>query len=98
MNRIPSRERATRRPREGEKRRTPRVVLVAVKLDVDDDTEHLKREVEAIAYVVGRYCRLDTTVSVFYLSAWETDDPEVVRDWLGRISRTTKLIISVPED
>jgi len=70
MNRIPSRERATRRPREGEKDER-RVVLVAVKLDVDDDTEHRKREVEAIAYVVGRYCRLDTTASVFYLSAWK---------------------------
>jgi len=75
MNRIPSRERATRRPREGEKKDERRVVLVAVKLDVDDDTEHLKREVEAIAYVVGRYCRLDTTVSVFYLSAWENRRP-----------------------
>lgn len=74
------------------------VVLVTVKLDVDDDTERLKREVEAIAYVVGRYCGLNTTGSVFYLAAWESDDPEVVRDRLGRISRTTKAICSVLED
>jgi len=58
----------------------------------------LKREVEAIAYVVGRYCGLNTTGSVFYLAAWESDDPEVVRDRLGRISRTTKAICSVLED
>jgi len=46
--------------------------------DVDDDTERSKREVEAeaVAYVVGRYCGLDTSGSAFYLAAWESDDPE----------------------
>jgi len=40
--------------------------------DVDDDTERSKREVEAeaVAYVVGRYCGLDTSGSAFYLAAW----------------------------
>jgi len=57
---------------------------------VDDDTELSKREVEAeaIAYVVGRYCGLDTSGSAFYLAAWESDDPEVVRERFGRSSRT----------
>ena len=43
--------------------------------DVDDDTERSKREVEAeaVAYVVGRYCGLDTSGSAFYLAAWESD-------------------------
>jgi hypothetical protein len=49
--------------------------------DVEDDTERAKREVEAeaVAYVVGRYCGLDTSGSAFYLAAWESDDPEIVR-------------------
>jgi len=49
-----------------------------------DDTERSKREVEAeaVAYVVGRYCGLDTSGSAFYLAAWESDDPEVVRERL----------------
>jgi hypothetical protein len=36
--------------------------------DVDDDTERAKREVEVkvVAYVVGRYCGLDTSRSAFY--------------------------------
>jgi len=40
--------------------------------DVDDDTERSKREVEAeaVAYVVGRYCGLDTSGSAFYLATW----------------------------
>ncbi|NHX36783.1 MULTISPECIES: ImmA/IrrE family metallo-endopeptidase [Halolamina] len=68
--------------------------------DVDDDTERSKREVEAeaVAYVVGRYCGLDTSGSAFYLAAWESDDPEVVRDRLGRISRTAEELIDVLED
>jgi len=68
--------------------------------DVDDDTERSKREVEAeaVAYVVGRYCELDTSGSAFYLAAWESDDPEVVRDRLGRISRTAEEIIKVLEN
>ncbi|WP_049980194.1 ImmA/IrrE family metallo-endopeptidase [Halolamina rubra] len=68
--------------------------------DVDDDTERSKREVEAeaVAYVVGRYCGLDTSGSAFYLAAWESDDPEVVRDRLGRISRTAQELIDALAD
>ncbi|WP_394338889.1 hypothetical protein [Halorubrum sp. Atlit-26R] len=67
---------------------------------VDDDTERAKREVEAeaVAYVVGRYYGLDTSGSVFYLAAWESDDPEVVRERLGRISNTAEEIIDALED
>ncbi len=67
--------------------------------DVDDDTERSKREVEAeaVVYVVGRYCGLDTSGSAFYLAAWESDDPEVVRDRLDRISRTARELIEVLE-
>ncbi len=48
--------------------------------DVDDDTKRSKREVEAeaVAYIVGRYCELDTRSSAFYLVVWEPDDPESV--------------------
>jgi hypothetical protein len=68
--------------------------------DVDDDTERSKREVEAeaVAYVVGRYCGLDTSGSAFYLAAWESDDPEIVRDRLDRISSTAEELIDVLED
>ncbi len=68
--------------------------------NVDDDTERSKREVEAeaVAYVVGRYCGLDTSGSAFYLAAWESDDPEVVRERLGRISRTAEELIDVLEN
>jgi hypothetical protein len=65
---------------------------------VDDQTERSKREAEAVAYVVGRYCGLDTSGSAFYLATWESDDPEVVRERLGRISRTAQEIIKVLED
>ena len=63
--------------------------------DIDDDTEQSKREVEAeaVAYVVGRYYGLDTSGSAFYLAAWESDDPEVVRERLGRISTTAEEVI-----
>jgi len=66
---------------------------------VDDDTERSKREVEAeaVAYDVGRYCGLDTSRSAFYLAAWESDDPEIVRDRVDRISRTVEEFISVLE-
>jgi len=49
---------------------------------VDNDTELSKQEVEAeaIAYVFGRYCGLDSSGSAFYLAAWESEDPEVVRE------------------
>ncbi|WP_136591518.1 ArdC-like ssDNA-binding domain-containing protein [Salinigranum halophilum] len=67
---------------------------------VDDQTERAKREVEAesVAYIVGRYYGLDTSGSAFYLAAWESDDPEVLRERLGRISRTAGEIIGVVED
>ena len=63
--------------------------------DVKDDTERSKRELEAeaVAYVVGRYCGLDTSGSAFYLAAWASDDPEVVRDRLDRISSTAETLI-----
>jgi hypothetical protein len=69
-------------------------------VDVDDDTERSKREVEAeaVAYVVGRYCGLDTSGSAFYLAAWASDDPEGVRERLGRISRTAEELIEILED
>ncbi len=66
--------------------------------DVDDDTERSKREAEAVAYVVGRYCGLDTSGSAFYLAAWESDDPAVVRERLDRISRMARKLIVVLED
>jgi len=68
--------------------------------DVGDDTERSKREVEAeaVTYVVGRYCGLDTSGSAFYLAAWESDDPEIVRDRLDRISSTAEELIDVLKD
>jgi len=65
-----------------------------------DDTERAKCEVEAeaVAYVVGQYCGLDTSGSAFYLAAWESEDPKVVRERLGRISRTAEELIDVLED
>ncbi|WP_226008360.1 ArdC-like ssDNA-binding domain-containing protein [Natrinema salinisoli] len=68
--------------------------------DVNDDTELSKREVEAeaVAYVVGRYFGLDTSGSAFYLAAWESDDPEVVRNRLERISRTAEEIIDAVDE
>jgi len=69
-------------------------------VDVDDNTERSKREleVEAVAYVVGRYCELDTGGSAFYLAAWESGDAEIVRERPGRITRTAKELIDVLED
>ena len=65
--------------------------------DVDDGTERTKREVEveAVAYIVGRYCGLDTSGSAFYLAAWNSDDTEVIQERLERISRTAEEIIGV---
>ena len=70
---------------------------VLLHFDIDDDTERSKREVEAeaVAYVVGRYCGLDINDSAFYLAAWESDDPEIVHERLGRISTTAEEIIDV---
>ena len=68
--------------------------------DVDDDTKRSKREInaEAVGYIVERYCGLDTSGSAFYLAAWESDDPEVVHERLGRISRTAEELIDILED
>jgi hypothetical protein len=40
---------------------------------------------------------LDTSGSAFYLAAWESDDPEIVRDRLDRISSTVEELIDVLE-
>ena len=71
-----------------------------LQFDIDDDPERSKREVEAeaVAYVVGRYCGLDTSGSAFYVAAWASDDPEVVCERLGRISRTAEELIEVLVD
>jgi len=41
--------------------------------DVDNNTDWSNREVEAeaVVYVVGRYCGLNTRGSAFYLAAWQ---------------------------
>ncbi len=61
----------------------------------DDNSERSKREVEAeaVAYVVGRHFGLDMSGSAFYLAAWESDDPSVVRDRLARICNIAQEII-----
>ena len=66
-------------------------------LDINEDTERSKREVEAeaVAYVAGWYCGLDISRAAFYLATWESDDHEVVRERLGRISRPAQEIIEV---
>ncbi len=63
--------------------------------DLEDTTERSKREVEAeaVASIVGRYFRLDTSGSAFYLAAWQGEDSESVTDRLGRISRTAEELI-----
>ncbi|NEU59165.1 ArdC-like ssDNA-binding domain-containing protein [Halorussus sp. MSC15.2] len=63
--------------------------------DITDETERAKREVEAeaVAYIVGRYCGLDTSGSAFYLAAWQGDDSEIIQERLGRISSTAQEII-----
>jgi hypothetical protein len=68
--------------------------------DIDDNTKRSKREVEAeaVAYAVGRYCGLDTCGSAFYLAAWESDNPGVVHEGLGQISRTAEELIDVLEE
>ncbi len=57
-----------------------------------------RNHVPAVAYVVGRYDGLDTSGSAFYLTAWESDDPEVVRERLGRLSRMAEELIDVLEE
>jgi hypothetical protein len=59
---------------------------------------HLQGQFAAFKDIVGRYCGLDTSGSAFYLAAWESDDPEVVRERLGRISRTVEELIDVLEE
>ena len=67
--------------------------------DVDEETEHSKRELEAeaVGYIVGRYFGLDTSGSAFYLAAWEGDKPEVILDRLERISSTAAEIIDAAQ-
>jgi len=61
-----------------------------------DETERSKREVEAeaVAYVVERYCGLDTSESAFYLAAWGRmilRSFEIVSDGLvGRQKRSSR--------
>lgn len=63
--------------------------------DVDDEPERAKREIEAeaVAYIVGRYCGLDTSGSAFYLAGWQDDDPNAIQNRLARISSTAQEII-----
>lgn len=70
---------------------------VLLHFDVNDGTERAKREVEAeaVAYIVGRYCGLDTSGSAFYLAAWNSDDTGVIQERLERISRTAEELIGV---
>jgi len=65
--------------------------------NVNDAGERSKREVEAeaVAYIVGRYCGLDTSGSAFYLAAWQGEDPASIQNRLGRISNTAKEIIKM---
>jgi len=57
-------------------------------------------EAEAVAYIVGRHCGLDTSGSSFYLAAWADDDPDAIRGRLGRISQAAQRLLDVvePED
>jgi len=73
--------------------------VLHVGADLVDETERSKREVEAeaVAYVVGRYFDLDTSGSAFYLAAWQDDEPDVLMDRLGRVSRTASEIIEAME-
>ncbi|UHQ98734.1 ssDNA-binding domain-containing protein (plasmid) [Natrinema zhouii] len=68
--------------------------------DVDDETERSKRELEAeaVGYIVGRYFRLDTSGSAFYLAAWEGEESEAILDRLERISSTAAEIIDVVDE
>ncbi|WP_394346239.1 M78 family metallopeptidase domain-containing protein [Halorussus ruber] len=65
--------------------------------DITDETERAKREVEAeaVAYIVGRYCGLDTDGSAFYLAAWQGDDSASIRNRLDRISNTAKEVVNI---
>ncbi|WP_188884300.1 ImmA/IrrE family metallo-endopeptidase [Halarchaeum grantii] len=55
-------------------------------------------EAESVAYIVGRYCGLDTSNSSFYLAAWAGDDPDMIRERLGRISRTAQHLIDAIDE
>ena len=67
-------------------------VHALLQFDVNDDVERSKREVEAeaVAYIVGRYCRQDTSGSAFYLAAWQSEDPASIQDRFRRISSTAR--------
>lgn len=63
----------------------------------DDQDEQSKREIEAeaVTYLVGQYCGLDTSGSAFYLVVWQDDEPESIQSRLDRISSTAEEIIEV---
>jgi len=65
---------------------------------IDTEDERSKRELEAVAYIVGRYFGLDTSGLAFYLAAWEGDEPETILDRLERISSTAQEIIDVVDE
>ncbi|WP_135536618.1 ImmA/IrrE family metallo-endopeptidase, partial [Halostella pelagica] len=69
-------------------------------VDVTDETERSKREVEAeaVAYIVGRYFGLDTSGSAFYLAAWKNDDADVIQERLGRIGSTAEELIETVDE
>ncbi len=66
-------------------------------LDTEDERAKRELEAEAVGYIVGRYFRLDTSGSAFYLAAWKGDEPETILDRLERISSTAQEIIDVVE-
>lgn len=65
----------------------------------DDTTERPKREVEAgaVGYVVGRHFGLETDKAAFYLSAWQDEEAEILKDRLSRISQTASEVIQIVE-
>ena len=72
---------------------------IGLHFDAGDEPEHAKREVEAVAYIVGRYFDLDTSGSAFYLAAWQDGDAAGIQERLGRISSAVQEIIgTVAED
>jgi hypothetical protein len=60
-----------------------------------DVSKRAKREIEAeaVAYIIGQHCGLDMSGSALYLTAWESDSADAIRDRLDRISRTAAELI-----
>ena len=65
-----------------------------------DEPERSKRELEAeaVGYIVGRYFRLDTSGSAFYLAAWQDEETDVILDRLHRINSSAREIIDVVDE